>query len=809
MGKLDSLTWLTVETNRLSGAFPSSVYNLSSLVLLGLGDNQFSGTLPPNFGFFFPNLHNLSLYRNKFYGPIPSSIANASSLQVIQMDANAFSGVVPSTFGTLKNLTYLLLWENQLEARNDDDWSFIKTLANCTHLQVLELQTNRLGGVLPVAVSNLSKGIRRLTLRGNLISGNIPRGIGDLVSLTFLTLGNNLINGTIPRTIGKLHNLGVLDLGNNQLSGQIPSSIFNLTRMYHFSIDMNQLQGALSPSFGNLQNLQKVYLFANNFSGTIPKELFSISVLTLLSMSQNSLTGALPTKIHQLKSINMMDISENELYGEIPSTMGNCELLVFIDMHGNNFQGKIPQSFDKLRGLEILDLSRNNLSGNIPDFLQEFRYINYLNLSFNNLDGETPKGGIFRNASAVSLLGNPKLCGGNLQLHLHPCSGGESKRPHRRAALFIAVITIPSVALCIAVVILICIIFLRCSKRKSSPPLVHSNEMLPRVTYYELFKATDGFSPRNLIGFGSFGSVYKGKMDPTGPTRKPVAVKVINLGQHGASKSFMRECEALRSIRHRNLLKILTSCSSVDSHGNDFKALVFEFMQNGSLEQWLHPGENENCEKHLGLAQRLNIAVDVALAISYLYCHSSRPIVHCDLKPSNVLLDDEMTAHVSDFGLARFLPDSGDSKKLTSFSAFKGSIGYVAPEYGMGCNASIEGDVYSFGILLLEMATGRRPTDVLFVGDLTLHKYVQMAFPDRVLDIVDPSLLREGTERNIAHGTSPESMNEYLVKEEARLACLASMLTLGLTCSKDSPKERIQMEAVVKEMTAITEVFSC
>jgi serine/threonine protein kinase len=155
---------------------------------------------------------------------------------------------------------------------------------------------------------------------------------------------------------------------------------------------------------------------------------------------------------------------------------------------------------------------------------------------------------------------------------------------------------------------------------------------------------------------GSFGSVYKGILDQG---RHTVAVKVLNLLRHGASKSFMAECEALRNIRHRNLVKVLTSCSSIDYQGHDFKALVYEFMGNGNLDEWLHPTPriNEALEEPRGLSllQRLNIAIDVANALDYLHHHCQTPIVHCDLKPSNVLLDDEMIGHVGDFGLARFL----------------------------------------------------------------------------------------------------------------------------------------------------------
>ena len=192
-----------------------------------------------------------------------------------------------------------------------------------------------------------------------------------------------------------------------------------------------------------------------------------------------------------------------------------------------------------------------------------------------------------------------------------------------------------------------------------------------------LYQATNGFSPSNLVGTGSFGSVYKGVLHPE---ERLVAIKVLNLQRKGASKSFMAKCNVLRNIRHRNLVKILTCCLIMDYSGNQFKALVFEFLTNGSLDTWLHLKiDREDQSRVLSLLQRLNIAIDVSCALDYLHNHSVQPIIHSDLEPSNILLDNDMVAHVSDFGLARLVSTVTDSsQKQISTIGIKGSIGYVA-----------------------------------------------------------------------------------------------------------------------------------
>ncbi|THF93949.1 hypothetical protein TEA_017639 [Camellia sinensis var. sinensis] len=218
----------------------------------------------------------------------------------------------------------------------------------------------------------------------------------------------------------------------------------------------------------------------------------------------------------------------------------------------------------------------------------------------------------------------------------------------------------------------------------------------PNISYAELLQATEGFSSRNLIGKGSYGSVHKGILNCE--TIRAIAVKVLNLQVRGASKSFLAVCEALRNIQHRNLVKIITACSSIDFEGNEFKALVFEFISNGSLESWLHSSPlNQEGSKNLNLVQRLNIAIDVASALDYLHNHCETPIIHCNLKPSNVLLDDDLSTRVMDIVDPSLISEWPNESNKTSGSS-RGNVVRTVKclerilQIGVMCSADLQSE---------------------------------------------------------------------------------------------------------------------
>ncbi|XP_008224420.1 PREDICTED: probable LRR receptor-like serine/threonine-protein kinase At3g47570 [Prunus mume] len=779
LGQLKNLTHLFFGSNYLSGTIPPSIYNLSALYVFKVEVNQIQGRIPLDLGKTLPNLQIFSIAMNQFFGSIPLSLSNATSLRTLCIANNNLTGQMPD-FRKLHNLVYFLIQYNHLGSGTEGDLTFLTDLTNSTELKWLSMNENHFGGTLPTSISNLSTKLEKFWFHRNQIHGSIPTDIGNLVNLESLEMGENSLTGNIPTEIQKLSSLAELYISMSALSGSIPSSLGNLTKLYRLSLNGNNLEGVIPSSLGNCQRLIYLDLSNNKLSGAIPQQVISLPSLSIyLNLSTNHFTGSLPTEVGKLKSLGVLDVSNNMLSGELPSSLGSCESLEVLHLQGNFFKGPIPSSMIGLRGIEELDLSRNNLSGEIPKFLGDFVFLKKLDLSFNEFWGAVPTGGgAFKNASAISITGNTKLCGGIADLQLPKCKSQKGGSSHGSKLIIPLVLS----GLALLLIVMVMSYFFLCSsrrKRKEIPLSTLANNF-SQVSYATLLRATDEFSSANLIGAGSFGSVYKGILDDN-DKHQLVAVKVFNLLRHGASRSFMAECEALRNIKHRNLVEIITACSSVDFHGNDFKALVYKYMDRGSLEEWLHPPtEIEEVREALNLEQRLEIAIDVACALDYLHNHCETPIVHCDLKPSNVLLDNEITGHVSDFGLARFLSQEAGinvSNNHTSSIGIKGTVGYAAPEYGMGSDVSTNGDVYSFGILLLEMFAGKRPTDYMFNGDLNLHAYVKMAFPNRVMEIVDSTLFEGGT-------------NEKRVQKIE--VCLNSILRIGIECSAESPTDRLK-----------------
>ncbi|WZZ54617.1 LOW QUALITY PROTEIN: hypothetical protein YC2023_054724 [Brassica napus] len=763
--------------NKFSGGFPNAIYNFSSLEYLLIRNNYFSGSLRTDFGKLLPNLVELYMGYNYFKGAIPATLANISSLQKLLINDNNMTGSIPSSIGKLRQLQYVFLSNNFWVG----DLQFLGALTNCTQLVTLSASKSLVGGHLPSSLANLSTNLQFLDLQENVISGSIPHGIGNLISLQVLSLGGNMLTGLLTTSIGKLLRLQALDLGYNSISGEIPSSIGNLTRLEKLYLANNTIEGTITRGLNNCTSLLHIVIGFNKLSGTIPQDIMRIQSLLKLDVSGNSLTGSLPEDVGQLKNLVDLWTAHNKLSGQLPQTLGNCLSLETLLLQGNRFDGAFPD-IQGLKGLVEVDFSNNSLFGSIPAYLANFSALEYLNLSFNNFEGSVPTEGKFQNVSIVSVFGNKNLCGDGIKdLKLKPCSRG-SKHSSRSKHVKIGVSIGISFLLLLLVVasVYLCLFRRRKKHQQTNNPATSTLEVFhERMSYGEIRNATDGFSSGNMIGSGSFGTVFKASFPAE---NKVVAVKVLNMQRRGAMRSFIAECESLKSIRHRNL--------ETNSKHSSMSSCLMEALICGSTPEEVEDTTHRP-SRDLTLLERLNIAVDVAFVLEYLHVHCFEAIAHCDIKPSNVLLDDDMTAHVSDFGLARLL--SFDQESLfnqLSSAGVRGTIGYAAPEYGVGGQPSIHGDVYSFGILLLEMITGKRPTCDFLEGNFSLHSYIKSALPVGVLDITDESILHNGLRVG------------FPIAE-----CLTMVLEAGLRCSEESSANRLAVSEARKELISVRESF--
>ncbi|XP_027185165.1 probable LRR receptor-like serine/threonine-protein kinase At3g47570 [Coffea eugenioides] len=769
IGNWHFLQQLDMGFNSLTGSIPVEIFNLSKLSVMALTQNQLSGNLPSTFGYRLPNLEELYLDVNYFSGALPSSLSNSSNLRLIEIGDNKFTGPIPTSMGDLRFLEWLDLLGNKLTGDSTSPkLSFITSLAKCKYLAAFFLDGNPLNGIIPDSLSNLSTSLEQLTAQNCKIKGSIPDGIGNLRSLILLDLSNNDLTGSLPATIKDLQKLQGMDLSMNKLISRVPlhflCALHNLETMY---LGQNQIMASIPKCFGNLTSLRHLNLSHNKLYSAPPEEIWNLKDLLMLDLSSNLLSGSLPYAITNVKMANWVDLSTNQFSGGIPNSIGDMQNLQNLSLAHNRLEGSIPESIGKVFSLESLDLSHNFLSGSIPMSMENLRYLRHFNVSFNNLSGEIPSKGPFINFTAESFASNQALCGAQRFL-VPPCPTISAhklrtKKLHRTIVILLGVIIA-------AGVLSFGFVYLRYRKKDtlSSGANLSLVAMPERISYFELLQATNGYNESHLLGAGSFGSVYRGTL----VDGRAVAVKVFNSQMEGAFKSFDVECEVLRNLRHQNLTKVISSCSTPE-----FKALVLEFMAKGSLEKWLY-----SYNYFLDLMQRLDILIDVACALQYLHYEYATPVIHCDLKPSNVLLDQDMVAHLSDFGLTKLV---GEENSIT-YTETLATLGYLAPEYGLEGLVSAKCDIYSFGIMIMEVFTRTNPNSEMFGEKLSLKSWVANSIPDGLALVIDANLLKE---------------NDECIGE--KLSCIASIMKVALGCTMESPRERSSIQDVLVALKKI------
>ncbi|OMP03191.1 hypothetical protein COLO4_10591 [Corchorus olitorius] len=819
IGLLTELQYLNLYYNDLNGTIPPQVTNLPKVRYLNLGGNYFvssesdwSHFLPmpcltylslsfndlafefPRFILNFHNLTFLDLSLNHFSGPIPESLyTHLTKLEYLNLSNNAFQGPLSSNISNFSKLINLQLGANQLNG------SIPKSIGNMPYLETVELCANLFQGNIPSSLGQLTK-LKRLVLSSNRFNSTIPSELGSCTNLTFLALAGNHLSGKLPMSLSQLTEITELDLSENLLVGEIPSSVIsNWTNLISLHLQDNLFEGNIPPEIGLLTRLHHLLVYNNTLCGSIPSEIGNLSSLTNLGLSGNQLSGPIPPTLHLLVRLTHLDLSKNKLIGKIPKQLSNCGKLMglnlchnnltgeipselgsllflrdLLDLSSNSLSGSIPQDLDRLISLQNLNVSNNHLSGRIPSSLSNMINLNSYDFSNNELVGPIPSGGAFRDKNVPNnnaFAGNVGLCGD--AQGLSPCKPIPSNSgPRKDKTRFVIAIIVSINGLILVALIVVGVLIYNQRNRWPNQVVVTEDDVCViwerQVTFTlgDIVRATEDFNENHCIGKGGSGKVYKAILWARGQV---VAVKKLNMSESEriqvTNQLFENEIRMLMKVRHRNIVKLYGFYSS-----RELMYLVYEYVEKGSLRSMLYG--QECAGEVLSWPTRLKIVRGLAHAIAYLHHHCSPPIIHRDISLNNILLESGFEPKLSDFGIARLLnPNS------SNWTLLVGSYGYIAPELALTMQITEKCDIYSFGVVALEIMLGKHPREVLSSLSSTKEKIFLM-------DVLDQRM--------------PPPTG--LIAEQVVFA-----VTVGLACARTKPGSRPPMNFVAQELSMRTQ----
>ncbi|KAG8651505.1 probably inactive leucine-rich repeat receptor-like protein kinase IMK2 [Manihot esculenta] len=717
---------------------------------------------------------------------------------------------------------FLKSWNDSGYGACSGGWTGIKCAQG--EVIVIQLPWKGLGGKITDKIGQL-QALRKLSLHDNLIGGSIPKTLGILPNLRGVQLFNNRLSGSIPPSLGSCFLLQTLDLSNNSLTGTIPESLANATKLFRLNLSYNSLSGSIPLSITRSSSIIFLDLQFNDLSGSIPAFLGKLSELQDVSLSHNRITGAIPVEIGGLSRLRTLDISNNAINGSLPTSFSNLSSLVLLNLENNNLDNQIPESFGRLRNLSVLnlkrnqfigkipttlgnvstitqlDLSENKLSGEIPDSLANLQRLVSFNVSYNNLSGSVPTT-LLQKFNSSSFAGNVQLCGFSGAAPCPSQAPSQSvpspppempKKRHRKLSAK-DIILIAAGALLILLLIL-CGILLCCLIRKRSAsskakdgqatvraaaagggkgasPVVgeveSGGEAGGKLVHFDgplAFTADDLLcATAEIMGKSTYGTVYKATLEDG----NQVAVKRLREKTTKGQREFESEVNVLGKIRHPNLLALRAYYLGPKGE----KLLVFDYMSKGSLATFLHA---RGPDRTIDWPTRMRIAQGTTRGLSCL--HNNENIIHGNLTSSNVLLDENAIAKIADYGLSRLMTAAANTHVI----ATAGALGYRAPELSKLKKANTKTDVYSLGVIILELLTGKSPGEAMHGVDL----------PQWVASIVKEEWTNEVFDLELMKDAS-------IIGDE-----LLNTLKLALHCVDPSPSARPEVQQVLQQLEEI------
>ncbi|GJN30286.1 hypothetical protein PR202_gb18579 [Eleusine coracana subsp. coracana] len=826
--RLSGLTSIILQSNAFADELPQVLVSIPTLEEVDVSDNNFGGHFPAGLG-ACATLTYLNASGNNFAGPLPADLGTATALETIDFRGGFFSGTIPKSYGKLKKLKFLGLSGNNLGGAlpselfetsaleqliigyNEFSGAIPAAIGNLANLQYLDLAIGKLEGPLPAELGRLPY-LNTIYLYKNNIDGPIPKELGNLSSLVMLDLSDNALSGTIPSELSQLTNLQLLNLMCNRLKGGVPSGIGDLPKLggagaleqlphrptaslpgprAAAALAGNELSGEIPDDLALSLSLSFIDLSHNRLRSALPSNVLSIPELQTFAAADNELTGGVPDEIGGCPALSALDLSSNRLSGAVPASLASCQRLVSLSLRNNRFTGNIPAAIAMMSTLSVLDLSNNLLTGDIPSNFGSSPALETLNLANNNLSGPVPSTGLLRTINPDELAGNPGLCGGILP----PCgstslrasssnqAAGHSHVKHVAAGWAIGISA--ALVACVAAFL---------GKQLYQRWYVNggccddagieedgTGAWPWRLTAFQRLSFTSAevlacIKEDNIVGMGGTGVVYRAEMPRH---HAVVAVKKLwhaarcpdqeaaaTVTDMESGGEFAAEVKLLGRLRHRNVVRMLGYVSN-----NLDTMVLYEYMVNGSLWEALH-GKGKG-KMLLDWVSRYNVAAGVAAGLAYLHHDCRPPVIHRDVKSSNVLLDTNMDAKIADFGLARVMARAHETVSMVA-----GSYGYIAPEYGYTLKVDQKSDIYSFGVVLMELLTGRRPIEPDYGETQDIVGWIRERLRSNsgVEELLDASV-----GGRVDH-----------VREEMLL-----VLRIAVLCTAKSPKDRPTMRDVV------------